>query len=136
MLCLGRLFLQPSEHRLLVVHFQEVKDDVLTGQRTLADLGIRRLTEFEFAGGRQAFYQSFHKYFEEQYGELPPPRLPLRYYLVQLCAAAKLEEQIAFGTSTLVGCPVKRTQRFRSPPIVRKPDMEEKMAFGKGLAFN
>lgn len=83
------------------MEYVEVKDDVLTGQRTLADLGIRRLTEFEFAGGRQAFYQSFHKYFEEQYGELPPPRLPLR-----------------------------------SPPIVRKPDMEEKMAFGKGLAFN
>ncbi|VDM63545.1 unnamed protein product [Angiostrongylus costaricensis] len=83
------------------MEYVEVKDDVLTGQRTLFDLGIRRLTEFEFAAGQLAFRRSFRKFYEEQYGDYPPPRLPLR-----------------------------------SPPIVRKPGMEEKEAFGKGLAFN
>ncbi|KJH41461.1 NAD dependent epimerase/dehydratase family protein [Dictyocaulus viviparus] len=83
------------------MEYVEVKDDVLTGERTLLDLGVRRLTEFEFAGGLQAFRQSFRKFYEEQYGDYPLPKLPLR-----------------------------------SPPIVRKPGMEEKEAFRRGLAFN
>ncbi|KAE9420203.1 hypothetical protein Angca_005643, partial [Angiostrongylus cantonensis] len=60
------------------MEYVEVKDDVLTGQRTLFDLGIRRLTEFEFAAGQLAFRRSFRKFYEEQYGDYPPPRLPLR----------------------------------------------------------
>lgn len=62
----------------LYLGVQEGVSDVLTGAPTLADLGVTRLTEFEYMGGMLAKQRSFMKFYEERFGSLTPPALPLR----------------------------------------------------------
>ncbi|VDN51403.1 unnamed protein product [Dracunculus medinensis] len=60
------------------IEFVECTNDVLTGNPTLVDLGVRPLTEFELVGGQIAFLRPFRGYYEVSYGDIDPPRLPLR----------------------------------------------------------
>lgn len=45
------------------IEFVECTNDVLTGNPTLVDLGVRPLTEFELVGGQIAFLRLVFQYF-------------------------------------------------------------------------
>uniref|UniRef100_A0A914GYX8 NADH dehydrogenase [ubiquinone] 1 alpha subcomplex subunit 9, mitochondrial n=1 Tax=Globodera rostochiensis TaxID=31243 RepID=A0A914GYX8_GLORO len=85
--------------------FVEATSDVLTGggTRTLKDLGITNLAEFEEAGGRHCMQMSFLKPYELDYDDYPHPPLPLRspplYKQKQTAFDVRdvLTEQRAFG---------------------------------------
>uniref|UniRef100_A0A914E7Z9 NADH dehydrogenase [ubiquinone] 1 alpha subcomplex subunit 9, mitochondrial n=1 Tax=Acrobeloides nanus TaxID=290746 RepID=A0A914E7Z9_9BILA len=60
------------------IEFVECTNDVLTGAQTFEDIGVRRLTEFEFMGGQLAKNKTFYPFYEERWHDLDPPPLPLR----------------------------------------------------------
>ncbi|CAD5231093.1 unnamed protein product [Bursaphelenchus okinawaensis] len=69
-----------NQHALMTewMEYVEGTNDILTGNPTLADVGVTRLTEFELMGGRLSKLRSFMKFFEERYGDIASPPLPLR----------------------------------------------------------
>lgn len=73
-----KIFKVPSPLIWEWIEFVECTSDVLTGAPTLADLGVRRLAEFEWAGGKEAYFKCLFRSIEQVYGAIEPPRLPLR----------------------------------------------------------
>jgi len=60
------------------IEFSDGASDILTGAPLIADLGVKRLAEFENAGGHWAHFNAYSKDLLEKYGEYDEPRLPLR----------------------------------------------------------
>ncbi|KAI6173631.1 NAD(P)-bd-dom domain-containing protein [Aphelenchoides besseyi] len=82
------------------MEFVEGTNDILTGAPTLQDVGINRLTEFEHLGGLYCKMKSFIRYYEEEYGDLEPPALPLRSPpLIQ----GKFDPNELYGKKKLLG---------------------------------
>ncbi|VDN18039.1 unnamed protein product [Gongylonema pulchrum] len=70
-----KFFRSPSPLSLEWVRVVECTSDELSGNPTLADLGITRLAEFELAGGKHAYFCVNH--FNEP-NIMEPSPLPLR----------------------------------------------------------
>uniref|UniRef100_A0AC34QXT4 NAD-dependent epimerase/dehydratase domain-containing protein n=1 Tax=Panagrolaimus sp. JU765 TaxID=591449 RepID=A0AC34QXT4_9BILA len=60
------------------IEYVECTNDVLNNLPGFADLGITRLSEFEYTGGAWADKRSFFGYYEEEHQDYKPPPLPLR----------------------------------------------------------
>jgi len=60
------------------IEFSDGASDILTGAPLISELGVKRLAEFENAGGYYAHWNAYAKDLLEKLGDYPQPRLPLR----------------------------------------------------------
>uniref|UniRef100_A0A7E4VFH9 NADH dehydrogenase [ubiquinone] 1 alpha subcomplex subunit 9, mitochondrial n=1 Tax=Panagrellus redivivus TaxID=6233 RepID=A0A7E4VFH9_PANRE len=85
------------------MEYVEGTNDVLTPNAPgFADLGIDRISEFEYIGGKWADKRTFFGYFEDELGDIPTPALPIRSPpLIKGRADPRLSLKSSFGYDAL-----------------------------------